>query len=230
MSKVLSLNPCPYCQGTGDKKIVKVHQQSGRRLLATELCLCKQSQIISSQYPVLEYLMNSYLPIEEVEKVITFNPDDPINSPNYLLTGPYRAFHSHMKSILMKYRFLGTPISMCMATSIGIIQKFHVPQKDELAPHLSSTETFDLLIITFGMQEDNRALKSGMAQVIYNRRSRKPTWIYNPNPSLSLCKEYSEELDNLLKGYKIVTLACDDEIPNTDSASQREAENFEGLK
>jgi hypothetical protein len=177
----------------------------------------------------LDYLRDYYLPIEDVEKVLHYVPENLSESPNYIIKGSLKCFHLHVKSMLMKYRFFSPPSSLWFSSSIGIIHDFHVPQTDGEAPHLSSTDTFDLLIVSFGTIEENRALKSGMAQVIATRKERRPIWIYLPTPTLGGCpRESSPELEELIKDFTEVNLTCGAGVDSTAVRTQAQnlADNF----
>lgn len=222
-----TLNPCPYCDGSGERMVRKQHKLTGRIIPATSLCVCSQSRFISKQYPMLDYLIDMYKPVEEVEENLKFNVDNLSKSPNYLIHGTKRCFHLHVKSMLMKYRF-SSKARIWFSSSIDIIHTFHVPQSDGLAPHLSSTDIYDLLIVAFGAIEENKALKNGMAQVMANRLYRKPVWIYVPTPTLGGCpRECSPELEEIVSDYKTISLTCGTgDFGPEHTQAQKTAEGF----
>ena len=228
---IQKLNPCPYCDGTGQTMVRQKHRLTNRIIPAINLCICTQSKFISTQYGMLDYLKNDYNPIEEVEKYLSFNPADLPNSPNYIIHGTLRCFHLHAKSMLIKYRFSDPKASLWFSNSIAIIHNFHVPQSDGESPHLSSMDTYDLVMVEFGVIEENKALKYGMAQIMANRKDRKPVWIYCPTLTLGGCsREYSSELEEITKSYKVVTLSCGDaDSGSSISQAQNTAASFEGL-
>jgi len=223
-----TLKPCPYCDGSGERMVRKRHKLTNKIIPAVSLCVCSQSRFISSQYPMLDYLSDEYKPIEEVEKSIQLDVDNLSRSPNYLINGTKRCFHLHVKSILMKYRFSEPKARVWFSSSIDIIHTFHVPQSDGHAPHLSSTDTYDLLIVAFGAIEENKALKYGMAQVMANRKNRKPVWIYLPTPTLGGClRECSPELEEIVSDYKKISVVCGSADQGTEQTrAQKTAEGF----
>ena len=92
--------------------------------------------------------------------------------------------------------------------AIDILHSFYVEQADGSHPKLSDTDKYDLMVITLDTEEKNIRLKNCISQVVYSRKSiRKPTWLYQPKPTLSQCvQEYSPELEMYLADYKTITL------------------------
>jgi len=144
---------------------------------------------------------------DKIDKGLIFKPDDLSESPNYIFYDPdYEDFCLHMKSVIIKHRFLDDPIPMYIGSSINVLHRFYVKQSDGSSPRLVDTDMYDLLIITLDNKEKNDPLKTVIAQIVYHRlRIRKPTWLYIPFPSFSAEAnwEYSDELKGYLESKEI---------------------------
>jgi hypothetical protein len=131
----------------------------------------------------------------------------------------------------MKNRFNTPKPRILFSRSIDIVQDFHVPQEDDVSPHLSSTLAFDLIIVIFGTVEKNKALAPCMAQMVMTRKEeKKPTWIYIPPPKTSVAQcdqEKSAELEEAIKDFKSKTLvAPNDLIKSIIKQSRKTATDF----
>lgn len=221
---------CALCDGSGKKYTVIKDKRTGLSKWGCTLCACKKSEIVSQNYPYLGYLDRKYLPEEDLHKDIVFNPIDLSSSPNLLIIGSSWDFRLHLKTIIMKYRFLDPAPAIYCCSSIDILQKFYVKQNDGSSPQLSSTDKFDLLAFALDNFEKNEQLKTCIAQVVYMRKNKKPTWILQPHRSLVDCKwEYSLELQELLESYKKIILGeCLDSPVDSSkkSVSENDAANF----
>lgn len=221
---------CKLCKGVGEKISYRKHLGSGRMIPVSEYCICKKSEYISDNYRLLSPLGREYLPYDQVNKDLIFDPQNLRKSPNYLITGNESDFLLHVKSILMIHKFADQTLSFYCCRSIDVVQKFYVKQDDGSFPHISSTDKYDLMVFTLGVMEKNEALKSCIAQLVNIRMGHRPTWVYLPRPSLSGCEmEYSPELEEMLKNYKKITLKTSkSEMAGTSklTSSQKNAANF----
>ena len=206
------MSTCPLCDGVGRKISVTKHGQSGQLKETVDWCLCMKSRIVSNSVNnrILSWLGDYYLPEDQLDSQLNFNPVDLKVNPNFLIKGTsYDAFCMHLKGMVMKYRFIDPIPFIYCCRSIEILHDFYVKQNDGSSQHLAETDKFDLLIMTFDTEEKNDQLKTCMAQVVYIRKcSRKPTWIYMNKPTLSACTmEYSPELEKMMDDFKIITLS-----------------------
>lgn len=206
------MSVCPLCNGTGERLYIHTDSRTKHKRLVSQYCLCRKAEFVSDHYKFLGFLGGFYLPFEKIDKKLVFTPGDLPSSPNLLIrnTG-YNTFCLQMKSIIMKYRFADPPKTIYCSKSIDVLHNFYVQQEDGSSPHLSSTDKFDLMIITLDTLERNSALSSVISEVVQMRRHRKPTWLYQTKPTLEACtQEYSEELEAMINdeqyGYKKVSL------------------------
>jgi len=226
------MTTCPLCNGAGKKIVVTRHSQSNAPKTAIEWCLCMKSRFISesvSNKP-LAWLKDIYLPIEEIDPQLDFDPINLQKNPNLLIKATdFETFCLHVKSVLIKHRFQEPIPSIHFCRAIDILHDFYVQQEDGTSPHLSETDKFDLLITSLDTEEKNDKLKTCVAQIVYSRKCHhKTTWVYLPRPTLSACtQEYSTELDELLKSYEVVTLISKHiEFRESITKSKEAAANF----
>ena len=142
-------------------------------------------------------------------------------------------FYMNVKSVIMKYRFLKPFPTFYCCTSIDILKKFYVQQGDGSCPSLSDTNRYDLFVFSIDTIERNEALKSCVAQVVYNRLAvKKPTWIYSPLTSTDQCVQvYSDDLKQYLTSYKTIDLEnkCVG-VSIAPTINKKSAENFTFFK
>lgn len=218
------MSKCPLCDGSGERLLIVTDPVRGTRRLASQYCWCRVSSYVSDQYRLLDFLGDEYLQSDKVDKDLLFLPDKLPKSPNLIVKKTdMNSFLLNVKSVIMKYRFFHEPpCSIFFSQAIDVLHNFYVKQDDGTAPHLSSTDKYDLMIITLDTQEKNAQLNTVIAQVVQMRKNRRPTWLYQPTPTLEGCKqEYSEELEQMVKAhYKPVILDTVDKeieakIPNS---------------
>jgi hypothetical protein len=186
---------------------------------------------------MLEPLKETYLPLNKIDKRLIFKPDELSKSPNiYIINTDIDTFYLHIKSILIKYKFIDNPPSIYLCKSINILKRFYVKQEDGSTPSLSDLNKFDLVIFTLDTKEKNDQLKTCVAQVVYNRLCIfKPTWIYLPELTmLENTIEYSEELKSYLnpltgakKAFTSISLTGTGiKVKTTQTINQSRAEGF----
>lgn len=198
------MSKCPLCNGSGERLLVVRDPKRGTRRLASQYCWCKVSRYVSDQYRLLDFLGDEYLPPDKVDESCIFYPDSLPKSPNLIIRQTdMNSFLLNVKSVIMRYRFFHEPsCSIFFSQAIDVLHNFYVKQEDGTAPHLSNTDKYDLMIITLDTQEKNAQLNTVIAQVVQMRKNRRPTWLYQPMPTLESCKqEYSEELEEMVKLY-----------------------------
>ena len=222
-------NICPLCKGEGKRIIVVRNVQTKRMKTITEWCLCVKSEYISKSYEILEPFGKIYLPLEKIDQRLILNYKELSASLNFYITNTSMdTFLLHVKSVIIKYRFINNPPSIYLCRAINILKKFFVKQEDGSSPQLSNLNRYDLLIFTLDTKEKNDQIGTCVSQVVYNRYcASKPTWIYLPEfDSLETTREYSEELksfvnpvdtedtedtknikDSKKKKYEIITIA-----------------------
>jgi len=210
------MSKCEICNGAGVTLVPIVHKQSKIKTMASVPCVCLISRLVSQENGLIKYLGDSYLHPDLLDSRFVFFPEDLPNSPNFIVTGNSDNFKIQIKSLLMKNRFLMPKPRILFSRSIDIVQEFHVPQDNDLSPHLSSTLVFDLIIVIFGTFEKNKALAPCMAQMIMTRKEeKKPTWIYIPPPKVNVgqCEqEKSAELEEVLKDFQNLELSSQNSI------------------
>lgn len=209
---------CPICNGAGEQTVIVEHALSKRPKVCTRWCLCKKSSFVSeSPYnKILAWLGEEYLPLEKIDPQLEFFPYVLPSCPNYYITNTsFKDFCLHIKSIIMKYRFINHAPYIYCCKSIDLLQNFWVRQNDGTSPSLTDVNKFDLLVVTFDTKEKNDQLKTCVSEVVYNRLCvRKPTWIYVPGSGLTMTAyEYSEEMVEYLERFKKVTLNAIDHNP-----------------
>lgn len=229
---------CPLCDGEGKRIVVVRNSMTNRMKTITEWCLCVKSKYISETYGMLESLKDTYLPLDKIDKKLIFRYDDLSKSPNLLIVNTDRdTFNLHIKSVLIKYRFISNPPFIYYCRSIDLLKKFYVQQEDGLFPSLTDLNRYDLVIFTLDTIEKNAQLSNCVAQVVYNRINiAKPTWIYLPEDTiLGNTREYSEELVTYMnpktagsqRKYISITLSGTKiKVKATKTESQNIAEGF----
>ena len=216
------MSKCEFCDGSGERLIAVKNPLTNRKKLVSELCICRRSQFISDRFPVLGFLEDEYMPMDKLDKRLSINRKELKKSPNLIIRcSDYREFYMHIKSFIMKGRFVKPPLEIFCGKSIEVLQRFYLPQKDGFTDHLSATMNYDLMVIELGTMEKNNQLNTCIAEVVNMRKHRKPIWFYLTRQSLDACKqEYSAELDEMLKSYTKITIESDEEGPtNNDDLS-----------
>jgi len=199
------------------------HPYTKKPYLKTQVCLCKISEMVSNEYPLLSYLKSVYLPFNRIDPKLEFNTETPWKNPNLLIHGDYDQFTLNVKSIIMQHRFDDPKPRFLLSRSIGVLHDFYVQQDDGSSPHLSETLKYDLVIICLDTDEKNDKLKTVISQVVYTRKKeRKPTWLYLPDhrPLLHNCtQEYSEELEQNTASFTriIITKSNGTQAPTSQS-------------
>ena len=212
---------CKYCNGTEKRDGVKTHLQSNKLISVSVPCWCFISKVVSEENKLLAYIGEQYSKNEN-DGSPRFNPDlvfvydDLKKSPNLLVQGRGRladdVFLLNVKSVMMKYRFGQVKPRILFSRAIDIVHDYHVQQDDGTSLHLSSLSVFDLVILKFGTQENNKALAPCLTQLIQNRlEEKKPTWIYYPDV-FTVKKEITPELEQMLERYKKVDLAAGESV------------------
>lgn len=228
------ITPCPICNGLGKTTIVVKHHQTNKSRITTEWCNCVKSRFISDQedYRIVSWLQGNYISPDQIDPKMNFNPGNLNNSPNLLIKADeYQTFCLHLKAMLMVARFKDPIPFIYCCRSIDLVHNFYVQQVDGLSPHLSETEKFDLLVFTLDTEEKNQKLPSCVAQVVYSRMSiKKPTWIYYSKSSLSLCQEFSNELQVMLENFTKVNLVALNSNGKSNGDQKKKAENFGGIQ
>lgn len=245
------MDVCPLCGGSGKKIHVVEHKQTKLLKTSVEWCLCTKSTAVSesSYNPILSFLGNSYLPLDEIDKHLLFDPNNLTNkekNPNlFIYNTTFRDFCYHLKSIIIKYKFNDpNPLIYC-CRAIDILHKFYVAQEDGSCQHLSGVNKFDLLVFTLDTKEKNDQLNTCVAQVVYSRICcAKPTWLYIPyemqgrkkiksdtdlDSLLCQCKyEKSKDLEEYIRVHykKIVLKPTKLEPPPKDTETRAMATNF----
>lgn len=222
---------CEFCNGTGETLVPVLYENTQIKKMASMPCVCFTSRLVSQENRLVRYLGDSYLHPDKMDQELIFLPESLPNSPNLLITGKYDDLVLQIKALLMKNRFLIPKPRILFSRSIDIVQEFHVPQEDDVSPHLSSTLAFDLIIIVFGTVERNKALAPCMAQMVMTRKEeKKPTWIYIPPPKISIAQcdqEKSAELEETVKDFKSKILIQIDSVKNSIiKQSRKTAANF----
>lgn len=200
------MSTCPLCNGSQQRLYTVQDPLSGLKKVVVEPCLCWKSKHVSEQYPLLSGLGDNYLPLDKIHEDLIFKPENLLKSPSLKINCSFDTFCYQIKSVIMKYRFSQTNPRIYLCRAIDILQKFHVPQADGETPHLSALDEFDLLIFTCDTYESNVKLDGCIAQVVNNRKNRKPTWMHYAKPFASCKYEYSEMLEEMLKDYKAVNI------------------------
>lgn len=225
------MTTCKLCNGTGERFVIVKDPKTGLKRVKSEYCLCKKSEYVSDQYPLLNFLQGDYLPLEKINQELKFYPGKLNKSPDYLIMSDFVTFCYHIKSIVMKYRFSNHAPYIYVCRAIDILQRFHVPQEDGHTPHISAIDKYDLFIFTCDTFESNQKLDGVIAQVVNNRRNKKPTWIHITRPFENCKYEYSDELNEMIKSYRRISLnpLKDRIIVKSKSKSQNDAANFNGV-
>jgi len=194
------MSVCPLCNGVGEKDFVEVHPFTKLKRVVTQWCLCKKSEHVSAENPMLSWLHKIYLPLESVDQNLLFIPES-LKSPNLLIQDTtFQSFCLHIKSVLIKYRFVDE-ISVKLCKAFNLLKDYYVEQPDGSKPSLHDLNNFDLLIFTLDTKQKNDQLNTCVSEVVYNRISIcKPTWIYLPKGvPLDNTRETSDELKTILK-------------------------------
>jgi len=220
---------CKICGGSGERLVVVKDPRTGRKKVTSEYCLCKKSSFVSSSFPLLNSTGNSYLPLDKVDENLKFLPNKLDKSPDLIIQSDFPTFAFHVKSVVMENRFKTNAPHIYICRAIDILQKFHVPQEDGTTPHISSLDKFDLFIFTCDTYESNQKLDGVIAQVVNNRKGRKPTWIHMTRPFENCKYEYSDELSHLVSDYKRIKLKPLNKALKKNSKTQSEAANFNGV-
>jgi len=204
------MNKCPLCNGSGKKIVAVTHRLSGTLKTSVEWCICMKSRFVSDSpnCKILKYLGDEYLPLDKIDKRLIFLPGHLAESPNlFIYDTDFRNFCFHIKSVVIKHRFIEpVPLIYC-SNAIGILHDFYVKQNDGSSPQLSQLNDFDLLIITLDTREKNEPLKTCIAQVVYSRLcTRKPTWLYITDRVFNdKYWEYSDDLNSYIEDKKKFT-------------------------
>lgn len=225
---------CSICGGTRQTTTIVRHPQTNLPQVKTRPCFCVLSELVSSEFPLLGFLADTYIPFDKIHAKLRFDPKNLRENPNLLISGNYDTLALNVKSIIMRHRFDDPKPGFLFCRAIDVLHNFYVQQSDGSSPHLSDTNRFSLIVMSFDTQEKNDKLKTCIAQVTYMRlREHKPTWIYMPEdrPSLASCaQEYSEELERYLKDYTRISLTTLKEIRKSSvSKNGSDAESFMGL-
>jgi hypothetical protein len=201
---------CEICKGMRETLVPVIHKQTKLKTMASFPCVCFTSLLVSQENQLIQYLDEVYIHPDKLDPQLVFIPENLRDSPNFLITGEYDNFVLQIKALLMKNRFLNPKPRILFSRSIDIVQNFHVPQEDDVAPRLSATLLFDLVIIVFGVAEKNKVLAPCMAQIVVTRKEeKKPTWIYLPSlkPNIAQCEqEKSTELEEAVKDFNLIVL------------------------
>lgn len=232
---------CPLCGGAGKKIKVVRNVQTNRMKTIAEWCLCEKSRYISKTYDMLKPYGATYLPLEKIHKSMTLNLKDLSESPNlYIINTNIRTFFLHVKSVIIKYRFIDNPPLIYFCRAIEILKRFFVQQEDESKPQLTDLNRYDLLIFTLDTLQKNAHLGTCVSQVVYNRYCEfKPTWIYLPESTVfENTREYTDELKAFIdpiveegssKKKKFDTISIVDttmKIKHVRTVSQKISEGF----
>lgn len=227
-------NICPICKGEGKEIIVVRNAQTKRMKTVTEWCLCTKSEFVSKTYRLLKIFGKIYLPLDKIHESMTLDLEDLSMNPNlYIKDTSIRTFFFHVKSVIMRYRFINNPPLIYLCTALDILKKFYVEQEDRSKPRLTDLNRYDLLVFTLDTLEGNKSLGDCVAQVIYNRDCElKPTWIYLPQ---STALESTREFTDVLKSYmdpdnkkyqEISIVETDVKIKPIITETQKKAEGF----
>ncbi len=192
---------CPICNGEGKRIKVLRSFHTGLMKPVTEWCLCSKSKFVSNTYELLRPLGDIYLPLEKIDKRMFLDLKDLSKSPNlYITSTSMETFLLHVKSVIIKYRFLNNPPSIYLCQSIEILQKFFVQQEDKSQTRLTDMNKYELVVFTLDTKQKNDHLGTCISQVVYNRyHSDKPTWVYLPESTvLENIREYTDDLKKFL--------------------------------
>jgi hypothetical protein len=222
---------CEICNGSRETMKAVIHEQTKLKTLIRIPCICFASTLVSMENNLIRYLGDVYMHPDKMDSQLVFRSENLMSSPNLVITGEYDNFALQVKALLLKTRFYTPKPRILFARSIDIVQRFHVPQEDEMALHMSSTLLFDLVIVVFDTIEENKALAPCMAQMVLTRKEEgKPTWIYfkPPRVDLNQCKEISVDLDSMVQDFDLIKLSQEgDEITkNIVKQSKIVAKNF----
>jgi len=209
---------CQFCDGSGRKFVKVIDPITKREKMNVDWCLCKKSDCISSEYPLLKMLGGTYLPLEEIDEKLMFLPNDLIESPSLLIQDTdFQSFCLHIKSVIIKYYFLDPPPLIYFCRAFDILKNFYVEQNDRSNPQIADLNRYHLLIFTLDTKQKNNQLNTCVHEVVYNRICAGiPTWIYLPKGiSLDNTRETSDELKAILRPdskekndmYKKISLA-----------------------
>lgn len=230
-----NMSVCPLCNGAGEKDFVETHPYTKLKRVVTQWCLCKKSEQVSAENPMLGWLSKNYLPLEDVDEQLLFLPKD-LKSPNLLiLNTDYQSFCLHMKSVLIKYRFIDE-VSVKLCKAFNLLKDYYVEQPDGSKPSLHDLNNFDLLIFSLDTKQKNDQLNTCVSEVVHNRLCAcKPTWIYLPKGvPFDNTRESSDELKAMIRpnsdsvdGFKKIELK--EQVFNGETVKtnvQRKAEGF----
>ena len=230
------MDKCPICGGSGTRIVVTTHRFTNMAVTKVDPCLCYKSAFVSSSVPLLQWLGGEYIPFEEIDSKLQYKPFHKDN-PSYVIKAPYKTLCLNIKSLIMNYRFMDPAPNIWFGRAITILQQYYVQQNDGSSPHLSATDSFDLMVVNLDTHEKNDQLKTCIAQVAYTRsKDKKPIWLYIPEnkDTLAGCtREYSEELEGIVAEFQKISL---DPVGDTGPASpqsmsqiKHDAANFTGL-
>ncbi len=234
------MGKCPICKGEGKSLHVVINPYTKLKKTVVQWCLCMKSKYISESksFIMLKWLNMTYMPLEEIDKSMKFDPEELIRCPNLMIQNTtYESFCLHVKSVLIKYHFIDPIPSIYLCKAMGLLKNFYVEQPDGSCPGLQDLNRFDLLIFTLDTLQHNEKLSTVVAEVINNRLSAcKPTWIWIPKGvPLDNTAEVSDELKAMLRPtsknkddrYKKVHLEEKNvTIKSSNNKVKRKAEDF----
>jgi hypothetical protein len=227
------MSECPLCHGEEKIVVVVPHKfLDGRFKTSVHWCICKKAEFVSESpdNTILSNLEGDVIPLDKIK--LEFNPNQLSKNPNLLIRGHYDTFLNHLRSLIIKYRYMDPPSSIYCCNSIDVLQRFYVGQSDGTCLGLSETEKYDLLVICLGNKQKNEQLKTCIAEVVYSRKKKKkPVWIYLPYPTLTQCLwETSQELEEYIKEYEFIEITEDGiKIDRTPKKVSNSASNFNGV-
>jgi len=214
-----SIGLCPYCGGRGMKVIPQKELIVQGRRISNEVstpCICTLNRYVSSKYDRLSG-------VGEVSAKDALCVAKKLPFVDAVFHGPESLFLYVMKCFIVVHFPFNRRFSVL--TGADIAEKYAMAQPNGVIPTVDLLTSQDLMALLCVARVNNKAIGPGTQEVLANRaRSRKPTWVYAPDPvSLLESKEFAPDeirrsAESPVEGWPVWQLS--ELFPDLDSAER----------
>lgn len=199
---------CPYCGGRGMKVLIQKELLVNGRPIANEVsvpCICSLNSYVSAKHKRLSG-------VGSVTGADTIKVAKKLPFMNAVFHGSESLFLYVVKCFIV----IHFPFNkrFAVVTGADIAEKYAMAQPNGIIPTVDLLTEHDLAAILCVARVNNKAIGPGTQEVIANRtRTRRPTWIYSPDPSTLLAsKEFApdegrESGADLVSGWPVYNLS-----------------------